>query len=492
MKSTATRPTTDDQCIEADDPYRDFYEKAQFVTGLFLYPIVCSIGLVGNVLTVAVLNGSRMRSSTNSYLVALAISDAIKLIVDSVYFLVIVALNVDPVFGKQAYGYLYPYAHYFFNVSLCTTAWLTVSVAAERYVLVCRSPSSRRRGSVRRSQLISGFVFCSMAALSAPFAFRYQTVFIADNATNMTVAHPEVTDLWLNDDFAAAYTWFQNLLRSVVPLLLLGLLNALIVRALLKTRSAFGSTPLSGARPSDKHDDGGQRVSVVDAACTGSNFTSVTATTAASRRIDKHAMRFAVHRRRIAVMLVTVVVMFTLCVTPDAVMSTVFGFGYYDEDYLIRGIREITDLLLAVNSAFNFVVYYAFNPAFRRRLRSTVYRICCCYCCCGCLLSPPSASRGGGKNNAADANRRGAGICGTAGANNGATGERRHQHGGILFHLRRLGRSSGAPGTGGLTTGAGLQFRSTGFATARRTSPLSNVEDDADSSGANVQERCKF
>lgn len=76
-------------------------------------------------------------------------------------------------------------------------------------------------------------------------------------------------------------------------------------------------------------------------------------------------------------MLVSVIVVFIVCVTPDAIMSTVFGFGYYDSNDLVRAVREITDLLLTVNSATNFVLYCAFNKVFRHRFRKIVVGSCC-------------------------------------------------------------------------------------------------------------------
>ena len=98
--------------------------------------------------------------------------------------------------------------------------------------------------------------------------------------------------------------------------------------------------------------------------------------------------------RRVTLMLVAVIALFIVCVTPDAVMSTVFGLGYYDEDYLVRSIREITDFLLTVNSAMNFVVYCAFSTVFRNRFRLLITT----GCRDGCQSSrqmPPRRRRGG-------------------------------------------------------------------------------------------------
>ncbi|ELU15323.1 hypothetical protein CAPTEDRAFT_36137, partial [Capitella teleta] len=262
---------------------------------LICYPTVCFFGLTGNILSVLVLSQRKLRSSTNTFLVALAVSDAIKLINDCFYFLVILLLNVDPATGEKAYGYLYPYAHYFFNMSVCITAWLTVSVAAERYILVCHATRARQLCSIHRARMTSILVFVSMSLLTVPLGLRYKT-------------------LWNTHKFVTAYSWIQNLLRSIIPLFILCTLNYFIVQALRQTR-------------------------------------------ASRKRISG--------RHRITLMLISVIGVFLVCVTPDAIMSTFFGFGYYEADFLVRGVREITDLLLTVNSAANFIIYCTFNKVFR-------------------------------------------------------------------------------------------------------------------------------
>ncbi|KAH3701673.1 hypothetical protein DPMN_076664 [Dreissena polymorpha] len=79
------------------DQYETFYLRARFITGLVFYPIVCVFGITGNIMSIIV-----MSQHTPT--------------------------------GNKAYGFLYPYAHYVFNASLCISAWLIVSVAVERYV----------------------------------------------------------------------------------------------------------------------------------------------------------------------------------------------------------------------------------------------------------------------------------------------------------------------------------------------------------------------
>lgn len=119
-------------CGEPCQPYFHFFESAQFATGLIVFPIVCFFGLMGNMFIILVLMDKTMQTSTNTYLTALAVSDGIKLINDSLYFLTVFLLRVDPPSGNKAFGYLYPYAHFIFNMSMCISSWLTVTVAVER------------------------------------------------------------------------------------------------------------------------------------------------------------------------------------------------------------------------------------------------------------------------------------------------------------------------------------------------------------------------
>jgi hypothetical protein len=156
--------------------YSEFYQRAQLITGLFLYPLFCLFGLIGNCLTIVVLRGRKLRSVTSMFLIALSLSDGVKLITDLFYFVVVLLLNTSPASGELAMGYMYPYAHYFFNASLCVTAWLTVSLAAERYILVCHVAHAKQWCNVNRAQLTIAVVYLSMSLFSMPFAFRYRTI----------------------------------------------------------------------------------------------------------------------------------------------------------------------------------------------------------------------------------------------------------------------------------------------------------------------------
>ncbi|CAL1531229.1 unnamed protein product, partial [Lymnaea stagnalis] len=293
----------------------------QIITGLVIYPLVCFPGVVGNILTIFVLSRRNMQTSTNAFLSALAVADSIKLINDILYFFVIVFMRTSTRLGNMSYGYLYPYAHFVFSLSVCVSSWLTVSVAVERYIMVCHPTRARAMWSRRRAVILCTLIYVVMTSLALPSALRYRTIRCVDRATNVSKLDVELTEMWKNKLFVTSYTWTQNLLRSIIPLIVLVILNTCIISALRRTK--------------------------------------------AKRR--KNA------RHRVTIMMIVVILAFLICITPDAILSTVFGFGYHEAGYLPRGIREITDTLLAINAGVNFLIYCAFNQVFRKSFA----HICC-------------------------------------------------------------------------------------------------------------------
>ena len=181
--------------------------------------------------------------------------------------------------------------------------------------------------TIPRTKLITCLCYVMMTVVAIPSALRYQTVeaFEVVNGMNRTMLDVELTRLWQDQRFVITYTWIQSLLRSIVPLFVLIFMNAFIINALRKTR--------------------------------------------ANKKLAS--------RNRITLFLIIVILFFLICITPDAIMSAFFNFGYTESDnYLVKGAREITDLLLAVNAAINFVLYIIFNKQFRDQFLLTFCQRC--------------------------------------------------------------------------------------------------------------------
>lgn len=132
--------------IGDENKHRELFEAAQQITGLYLLPVISLIGIFGNVCNVLVFANSK-KYSTNVYLVALALSDILKLANDFIYFLVTLIGRIDPPLAERLFSALYLYSHYVFVMTAINTAWLTCTIAIDRYITVSS------RSQVRASEL---------------------------------------------------------------------------------------------------------------------------------------------------------------------------------------------------------------------------------------------------------------------------------------------------------------------------------------------------
>ena len=132
------------------------------------------------------------------YLSALAISDTFKLLNDFLYFVMLTISLTNPFSAQSMKVRVYPYAHYFFSVSVCVTAWLTVSVAVDRFLSVCYPAQSKGLCTVSRARKVSVFVFVCMLLTSIPSGTRYRMEVAYDTIMNVTCMRVVPTELGNN------------------------------------------------------------------------------------------------------------------------------------------------------------------------------------------------------------------------------------------------------------------------------------------------------
>lgn len=170
--STSFPFTTISAPLNHTDGDERFYETVQWMIGLFFTPITCIPGVVGNAAIILIFTQKNMRSSTNVYLTALAISDFLKVFNDFLYFLVVLFKEIDNSLYKSAFVHMYPYAHFIFGYSTCVSALLTVSVAIERYILVCHPARSKTWTSVKKAKIFSVTIYIIVVLLNIPHMLR--------------------------------------------------------------------------------------------------------------------------------------------------------------------------------------------------------------------------------------------------------------------------------------------------------------------------------
>ena len=69
---------------------------------------------------------------------------------------------------------------------------------------------------------------------------------------------------------------------------------------------------------------------------------------------------------RLTISLIIIIGCFICCYFPDALLSLILNMGYIEESYRKRAIREITDFFVTFNSAINFPIYFCTSYTFQR------------------------------------------------------------------------------------------------------------------------------
>ncbi len=142
------------------------------------------IGIAGNILAIIVLTKRRMIvSSTNNYLVALAL-------VDIAYLILTLILNTSqhPCFTSSTLSDILlvicrPIADFSSN----TSVWITVTFTIERWVAITYPLQSRTWCTVHRARKIIISVMCAALICTTPSAFEMKLVRVIEikNSTNL-------------------------------------------------------------------------------------------------------------------------------------------------------------------------------------------------------------------------------------------------------------------------------------------------------------------
>ncbi|RNA33346.1 FMRFamide receptor-like [Brachionus plicatilis] len=303
--------------------YIKLFEHTQLVTGLYLLPFISLFGIIGSIFNILVYKNSK-KYSTNVYLIALSVSDIVKLVNDFLYFLVSLLSRLDSALGNYFFNQMYLYSHYIFVTTAINTAWLTCSIALDRYFILMYNRGHQKYRKYFFSILMSLFIAMMSSVIAIPAPLFLKSVQEIDPATNQTVS--KVGESTLNDsNFKIVYSYFNAIFRAFIPLVIIIYLNFKTVRIVYEKKMK-------------------------------------------KKPFSKLIQKKEKSKSKITIMLIVIVLTFTVCMFPDAIM-TMMQLGYANETYLVRSVREITDLLLAVNSATTFPICYYFSLQYRAKFK---------------------------------------------------------------------------------------------------------------------------
>lgn len=288
---------------------------------------LCCLGLVGNMLSLVVLTQKTMRSSTYSYLSALAVCDSMMLLLTIILLMKDVNL---PVKGEQRwawdeglYPYLFPYIHPGAFTFQVTSVWLTLAFTVDRYIMICHPFKAEPFCSVSRARKVICCLYVFAFLFNIPKFYEYSTVTIHLPMQNASKIGWDLTPFGRSHIFRQLYhSWFYITFVCGVPFVTLAVLNGCLMHAV----------HLSRIR--------GREINAAE-----------------KKRNDT------------TVMLISVVVVFFICQMPALVSRTIWAFETDQTAFHklpLYTLNEIGNFLIIMNSSINIVPYYFFGKKFRR------------------------------------------------------------------------------------------------------------------------------
>ena len=296
----------------------------------YLVPVVVLGGMVGNVFNIMVLLNPKMRTSTNIYLLSLAVCDSMYLI----FCLTLAFLHCS---NKQL-----PEAalRYILNARVSsdlfgnTSVWLTVCFTLERFIAVRLPLRGKRWCTVKKAKVAVLVTFIFSLVNTFPEFFETEVVTVTGNFT--TYFRCESTSFAETYSYQFGYYWWFVALFTFTPLVLLSVFNSLLIKSVWeanKKRQMLSQTRVTGDAQKPNRE-----------------------------------------QQRVTLMLISVVVIFLICQTPQAVLLIYRSYVIandmpYPAD-LIKIAGNICNLLVQINASVNFVLYSYFSRQFRRTFKT--------------------------------------------------------------------------------------------------------------------------
>lgn len=331
-------------------------DTTRFVAQKVITPTLVTFGVVGNVVNIAVLTRRWMKSSTNCYLTALAVYDILYLLLA-----LLLSLNHYGSIGNRDWyvSLRRPVALPLTDTFSNTGVWLTLTFTVERYIAVCHPMKGKVWCTPRRAKVIVVVVCLSAALVTLPEFFDWTTAFEFDGATNRTLLRAVPTDFGKSKGYAVAYKYINQALFTFLPLALLSVFNALLVKAVVSA-NRWRQRMNNATAAAEKTNGGEVHGSDPAGGCSRGGGGG-----------DRHSQS----QQRITVMLITVVVVFLLCQTPQAVQNVLIAYldkvGSLDEHKrtVFLMTANVFNVLVITNCCSNFILYSSFSSKFRHTFR---------------------------------------------------------------------------------------------------------------------------
>ena len=314
----------------------------------YIIPTLGCLGLLSNLTAILVLRCRELKSTFHQSLLTLAICDIFLLI----FIMGEILIDVQNVI----YIYIFPYFwNPLKNIVMSWETFLIMSIATERFLVVCR-PLLYRRHRLRCSSLIHLLTFILPGLLCAiiinvPKFFEVEHVFYEDKVDF------KATALRMDEDYIYFYThWTRLLATGIVPFLYLVFTNTIIIIQIRR----------------------GEALSDILRQNTNKSLQLKT-----PKPMKPQRLKFSNHS---AVTLTMIVLIYMMCNLPRLVLNlveyTLLSEMYKLDDcgcllvhWWISSMIRISHFLLAINSSVNFLIYFLSSKPFKKLLEIKIQNI---------------------------------------------------------------------------------------------------------------------
>ena len=210
----------------------------------YVVPIIIIITVITNTLVLAVLLQKHMRNPTNVLLAAMALSDTLTGLLPLPVFIYFFSLGHYRDFVP--YDWCYPYKFLYEvipTVFHTASIWLTVGLAAQRYIYICHPLKARTWCSstipnvIRGTLIVYLVAFLSQVTRFIDFSYLKITYQSCMNPNKTGTVCVEIPGDWVIENMTVylnIYYWFRIIFIHLVPCTSLVVLNGLLIYAMRK------------------------------------------------------------------------------------------------------------------------------------------------------------------------------------------------------------------------------------------------------------------
>ena len=304
-----------------------------FIIYTVIVGLLVVVGIIGNSLTLVVFWKGKFNKSTSFLFMCLSLTDSSVLL--STVWMPLVPFEKSAR-STQYFSTVHPYV-VVYVLPLClvaqtATVWVTVVVTINRYIVVCLPLRASQWCTITKVKIQMTVVLLFAILYNIPKCAEFRVVQVAyDNGTSFTTRYV-ITKLWTNYTYQLLYnSVLYAICIIVLPTCILAVLTIRLIKAL-----------------------------------------------KAHRRMQMEMQTLhSQNENSMTFVLVIIVIVLIVCQLPALVTRMLWIAAPY-EAYCCGGymfyMLPITNMLVVLNSAINFVIYTLFNKCFRDVLVEKVFK----------------------------------------------------------------------------------------------------------------------